>query len=159
MDFLKKYRFGILLTISVILLLFITYYMLWIHVPYTNYKNNNENIRNQIVETNNYEYDEYYNVYNSNQTYYIIKVKENDLSKYVVYNEKNELVFSYDKEVVAQKPCLNDFKERYKVDYTDIEFGYENSLLVYAIKYVGEDSVIYAFYNVETGEFIKGYRL
>lgn len=159
MDYLRKYRFGIIITISVILLLLISYYMIWVHVPYTNYKNNIGNIRDQIIETNDYEYDDYYNVYNSNQTYYILKVKENDTSKYVIYNEKNELVLSYDKEVVKQKVCLDDFKERYKVDYTDIELGYENSLLVYGVKYVGEDLAIYAFYDVETGEFIKGYRL
>lgn len=40
-----------------------------------------------------------------------------------------------------------------------IEIGYENEIFVYSLLYRGNNSLIYAFYGIDNGEFIKAYRI
>lgn len=49
--------------------------------------------------------------------------------------------------------------KRYKHTPDDIEIGYENEIFVYCLLYRGENSLIYAFYGIDDGEFIKAYRI
>lgn len=157
--FFRKHRFKIVITILVLLLIYVSFYTLWVHVPYTSKQNELTSIQEEICKENNYTYDDYFNEYNSRKTYYIIKVKKKKKTMYVVFNEKKEKVKSYSGKVVKKKDVRNLFQERYNVTPTKTEVAYENNRIVYCLTYKGKDSLIYAFYGIDDGEFIKAYRL
>ena len=90
--FLKRHRFKIIISILVFLFIYVSFYMLWVHVPYASRQNELTSIQKEICEKNNYTYDDYFNEYNSHKTYYIIKVKKKKKTMYVVFNEKKEKV-------------------------------------------------------------------
>lgn len=157
--FFRKHRFKIVITILVLLLIYVSFYTLWVHVPYTSKQNELTSIQEEICKENNYTYDDYFNEYNSRKTYYIIKVKKKKKTMYVVFNEKKEKVKSYSGKAVKKKDVRNLFQERYNVTPTKTEVAYENNRIVYCLTYKGKDSLIYAFYGIDDGEFIKAYRL
>lgn len=157
--FLKKHRFKIVISILVIILIYVSFYMLWVHVPYTTKRNELTSIQEEICQKNNYTYDNYFNEYNSHKTYYIIKVKDKKNTMYVVFNEKKEKIKSYSGKVVKKSDVNNLFQAKYNVTATKTEIAYENNRIVYCLTYKGKDSLIYAFYGIDDGEFIKAYKL
>ena len=158
-SFLIKHRFKIVISILVAILIFVSFYMLWVHVPYANHENELTNIRQEIIAENDYTYDDYFNAYNSKETYYILKVKVKKKTQYVVYNEKQKFIKKYQGKIAKEATCIDAFKEKYKQEPTSIEIGYENDIFVYSLTYQGKDSLIYAFYGLDNGEFIKAYQL
>ena len=90
---------------------------------------------------------------------YIIHAKKGEKQQYAVFDEKKKFIKSYSGDVVNQQECIDAFKEKYKQTPDDVEIGYENEIFVYSLLYRGEDSLIYAFYGVDSGEFIKAYRI
>ena len=48
---------------------------------------------------------------------------------------------------------------KYKVKPTKVEMDYENNKIVYYLMYKGKDSLIYAFYEIDNGDFVKAYKL
>ena len=57
------------------------------------------------------------------------------------------------------KYVLNAFKEKYKQEPSEVSVGYENEIFVYCLMYQGKDSLVYAFYGIDNGEFVKAYRI
>lgn len=157
--FLRKHRFKIIITLLLVVFIYVSFYMLWVHVPYATKQNELTRIQEEICLENDYVYDDYFHEYNSSQTYYIIKVKKKKKTFYAVFDEKQKKVAAYDGKIVKQKDVKAAFEEKYGVSSTKIEIGYENDKLVYCLTYKGKDILIYAFYGMDDGEFIKAYRL
>lgn len=133
--------------------------MLWVHVPYSKHKNELISVQQEIVDKNGYDSSDYFNQYNSDKSYYIIHGKKDDKEQYAVYSEKKKFIKSYSGEVVDKQVCIDAFKQKYNQTPDEIEIGYENEIFVYSLLYRGEDSLIYAFYGIDDGEFIKAYRI
>lgn len=108
---------------------------------------------------NNYDSADYFNRYDGEKSYYIIHAKKGKKEHYAVFNEKKKFIKSYSGDVVDQQECINAFKEKYKQEPDEIEVGYENEIFVYSLLYRGKNSLIYAFYGIDSGEFIKAYRI
>ena len=87
--FLRKHRFKIVLSLLIIILIYVSFYMLWVHVPYASRQNELTSIQEKICEDNHYTYDNYFNEYHSDKTYYVIKVKQKKKTLYAVFNEKS----------------------------------------------------------------------
>ena len=98
---MKKHLFRLSVIVLVIVLAVVSFYMLYVHVPYYNYHHGLDEIRNEICEKNNYEYLDYFNEYHGKETYYILKVKINDMEAYVAYNQKQELVDTYQGDIAS----------------------------------------------------------
>ena len=121
--------------------------MLWVHVPYSKHKNEITSIENVIVKENNYSNVKYFDRYNSDKSYYIIRATKGKKQQYAVFD------------VVDQQVCINAFKEKYKQEPSEVSVGYENEIFVYCLMYQGKDSLVYAFYGIDNGEFVKAYRI
>ena len=85
--FFRKHRFKIVLTFLVIVFVYICFYMLWVHVPYTKHKNDLVSIQEEICSQYHYDYDDYFNAYQNKKINYIVKVKNKKKTMYVVCNK------------------------------------------------------------------------
>lgn len=159
MKFLRRNRFNILIAFLILVFIIVSFYMLWVHVPYSRHKNDLAKIENEIVAENGYDSADYFNRYDGEKSYYIIHAKKGEKQQYAVFDEKKRFIKSYSGDVVDQQECIDAFKEKYKQTPDDVEIGYENEIFVYSLLYRGEDSLIYAFYGIDSGEFIKAYRI
>lgn len=133
--------------------------MLWVHVPYSQYHNGLEQIESQIIKENDYDEADYFYRYNGDKVYYIIHASRGEKQQYAVFNEKRKFIKSYSGEVVDKQQCIDAFEKKYKKTPDEVEIGYENEIFVYSLLYRGKDSLIYAFYGIDSGEFIKAYRI
>lgn len=160
----KKHIYRILVAILVVILLVVSFYMLWVHIPYYEHFNGLDEIRNQICEKNNYEYMNYFNEHRGKSVYYVLKVKIDDVPTYVAYDEKLKLVNSYQGEVIDQKIIKNAILKKYKKilkesDLGDIEIGYENERFVYCMKVQDNEKLMYIYYDISDGSFVKTYNI
>ena len=142
---MKKHTFIISVVVLVIILAVVSFYMLFVHVPYYQYHHQLDEIRNEICETNQYEYDDYFSEYRGKETYYIVK----DL----------KLVDTYQGEVADEAVVQKAIQDKYQVNIESMEIGYENERFVYYGRYQDEQSLLYVYYDLATGEFIKAVRL
>jgi len=159
MKFVRRHRFKFVVTFLVIVLIIVSFYMLWVKVPYTRHQNRLDSIRNTIINENEYIYQDYFNAYNSDQTYFILYVEEDEEKQYVVFDHQRQFITSYAGEVVTEESVLATFTENYEVEPTSIEVGFENERFVYCIKYREGDTLLFAFYSIDNGQFIKSYHL
>lgn len=157
--FFKRHRFKIVLSVLVVILVYVSFYMLWVHIPYVSKESELTQIQEQICKDNHYTYDHYFNEYHSDKTYYVIKVKKKNKKMYVVFNDQLEKIKSYSGKVAGKKYVKDEFIKKYKVEPSQVEFAYENNKIVYYLMYKGKDSLIYAFYEIDTGHFVKAYKL
>ena len=157
--FLRRHRFKIVLSFLVVLFIYVSFYMLWVHVPYASRQNELTYIQEKICKDNKYTYDDYFYEYNSDKTYYVMKVKKKKKTLYVAFNEKMEKVKSYSGKVVGKSVVKNAFIDKYHVKPDKVEMAYENNKIVYYLMYKGKDSLIYAFYEIDNGDFVKAYKL
>lgn len=116
-------------------------------------------IEQEIVAANDYDSSDYFNRYDGEKSYYIIHAKKGKKQQYAVFDEKKKFIKSYSGDVVNQQECIDAFKEKYKQVPDDVEIGYENEIFVYSLLYRGKESLIYAFYGIDNGQFIKAYRI
>jgi len=159
MKFVRRHRFKFVVTFLVIVLIIVSFYMLWVKVPYTRHQNRLDSIRNTIINENEYIYQDYFNAYNSDQTYFILYVEEDEEKQYVVFDHQRQFITSYAGEVVTEESVLATFTQSYEVEPTSIEVGFENERFVYCIKYREGDTLLFAFYSIDNGQFIKSYHL
>ncbi|WP_249030234.1 hypothetical protein [Tannockella kyphosi] len=156
---LRKHRFKILFSFVLVLVLGAFAFLYCVHIPYVENQSNLITIRNQILEDNQLVYDDYFYQYSDENIYYIIRVLQSDTSTYLVYDQYlNELdSFRYD---VKEESFIQEvFFSRYSVECGSIEVAYENERFVYFVKYTGEEGLIYAYYDLYSGQFIKGIQL
>lgn len=157
--FLRKHRFKIVLTILIIVFVYICFYMLWVHVPYMQHKNDLVSIQEEICDKYQYSYNGYFNEFQNNKTNYIVKVKKKKKSLYVVCNQKLKRIDTFEGKAISKKEVKDAFFNKYQVKATSIEIGYENDQFVYCLTYKGKDTLLYAFYSLDQGEFLKAYKL
>ena len=159
MDRLKKHTFIISVVVLVIILAVVSFYMLFVHVPYYQYHHQLDEIRNEICETNQYEYDDYFSEYRGKETYYIARVKIRGVTSYVAYNKDLTLVDTYQGSVADSKDVQQAIEQKYQIVIDDLEVGYENERFVYYGRYQEDESLLYVYYDLMSGEFIKAVRL
>ena len=154
---LKKYGFRITVILLVMILMISVFYVFAVHIPYSAHQNELNEIRNEICEANDYVYDGYFNKHNGMDVYYIMKVKVDDTSKYVCYNDELEYVASLEEPVADEANVLEDINEKYECHLESLDIGYENNKFVYTQKILGDSQLTYVYYSLETGEFVKAY--
>ena len=156
---MKKQTFIISVIVLVIILAVVSFYMLFVHIPYYQYHHGLDEIRNEICETNQYEYDDYFSEYRGKETYYIVRVKINGVVSYVAYNKDLTLVDTYQGSVADSKNVQQAIEQKYQIIIDDLEVGYENERFVYYGRYQENESLLYVYYDLMSGEFIKAVRL
>lgn len=159
MNGLKKQTFIISVIVLVIILAVVSFYMLFVHIPYYQYHHGLDEIRNEICETNQYEYDDYFSEYRGKETYYIARVKISGVTSYVAYNKDLALVDTYQGSVADSKDVQQAIEQKYQIVIDDLEVGYENERFVYYGRYQEDESLLYVYYDLMSGEFIKAVRL
>lgn len=159
MNRLKKQTFIISVIVLVIILAVVSFYMLFVHIPYYQYHHGLDEIRNEICETNQYEYDDYFSEYRGKETYYIARVKISGVTSYVAYNKDLVLVDTYQGSVADSKDVQQAIEQKYQIVIDDLEVGYENERFVYYGRYQEDESLLYVYYDLMSGEFIKAVRL
>ena len=150
MNRLKKQTFMISVIVLVIILAVVSFYMLFVHVPYYQYHHGLDEIRNEICETNQYEYDDYFSEYRGKETYYIVRVKINGVVSYVAYNKDLTLVDTYQGSVADSKNVQQAIEQKYQIVIDDLEVGYENERFVYYGRYQENESLLYVYYDLRT---------
>ena len=123
--------------------------MLWVHVPYTKHKNDLVSIQEEICSQYHHDYDDYFNAYQNKKINYIVKVKNKKKTMYVVCNKKLKKVDTFEGKTISKN----------QVNPRKVEIGYENDQFVYCLTYKGKDTLLYAFYSLDNGEFLKAYKL
>ncbi|MCD7949985.1 MAG: hypothetical protein LUG12_06995 [Erysipelotrichaceae bacterium] len=156
---MKNRTFIISTLILVIVLVVVTFYMLFVHVPYYNYTHNLDEIRNQICEDNNYEYLDYFSEYRGKSVYYMIKVNIDGEESYVAYDTDLNLVDTYQGDVVSKDDVLEKITEKYDIVLDDLEIAYENERFVYYGLYQDDEMLLYVYYDLSNGDFIKAVKL
>ena len=161
---MKKHKLTIIIVLLSIILMCVGFYTLFIHIPYYAYHNNLNNIKNYIVETNNYAYLDYFNEHRGKQVYYIIKVVKDGYPTYVAYDESLNLVDEYQGAYASATKVKESILKKYEGVYEEkdlgpLEIGYENGHFVYCTKVLQEDSIFYVYYDLDDGEFLKSYYL
>ena len=156
---MKKNVFIAIVSVLVIILIVVSFYMLNVHIPYYDYHNHLDHIRNNICEKENYEYKDYFFEYRGHDVLYVMKINVNDQDAYVVYDEDEEYVDSYQGKIADEKAVIKDIKKRYKVNVEHLDIAYDHSQFIYYAKYQDEDELIYFYYDLQTGEFIRAVQL
>lgn len=161
---MKKHLFRIILVFLIIVLAVVSFYMLWVHVPYYQYHHQLDEVRNEICENNHYEYMGYFTEHRGENVYYILKVKIDGVLSYVAYDQDKKLVNTYQGDVVDVEKVKSSIMEKYKDEVTkeDIEtldIGYENDKFVYYVKVQKNEQLIYIYYDLSTGHFLKAYKI
>ena len=156
---MKKQTFIISVIVLVIILAVVSFYMLFVHIPYYQYHHGLDEIRNEICETNQYEYDDYFSEYRGKETYYIARVKISGVTSYVAYNKDLALVDTYQGSVADSKDVQQAIEQKYQIVIDDLEVVYENERFVYYGRYQEDESLLYVYYDLMSGEFIKAVRL
>lgn len=154
---MKKYGFKISVVSLTILLCFVLFYMVIVHVPYYNYYNQLDIIRNEICEENNYEYDNYFYKHNGKEVYYILRIKLNNKQYYVAFDENKKQVDSLEAPFASENDVKKAIKEKFNEDVDTLEVGYENNKFVYCTKIMNTKNLTYVYYNLSNGEFVKSY--
>lgn len=161
---MKKHLYKIILVVLIIILAVVSFYMLWVHVPYYQYHHQLDEIRNEICETNQYEYMNYFTEHRGEKRYYILKVKINGVLSYVAYDRDKKLVDTYQGQIASEKSVKNAILKKYKKDLTakdvdKLDIGYENNKFVYYVKVQKESQLIYIYYDLSDGTFLKAYKI
>lgn len=156
---MKKNIFRISVVGLVIVLAIVSFYMFYVHVPYYQYHDNLAKIRNDICETNNYEYMDYFSEYRGKEVYYIVKIKVNNLPVYVAYNKDQELVNSFQKTIASEDVVKQAMESKYKVSVDKLDIGYENNKFVYYAMVQDDEHLYYMYYDLASGDFVKAYKL
>jgi len=156
---MKKHIFRISVVVLIIILGIVSFYMLFVHVPYYQHYHQLANVRNEICEKNYYEYMDYFYEYYGKETYYILKVKKNNVLTYVVHDKNGDLVESYQGDVAQEDVVRKAILEKYNVEIDNLEIAYENQKLVYYGKYQTKETLMYVFYDLVSGEFVKAVKL
>ncbi|WP_028044680.1 hypothetical protein [Candidatus Stoquefichus massiliensis] len=156
---MKKHVFQISVVLLIVILVVVSFYMLYIHVPYYNYHNNLNQIRNEICEQNNYEYKDYFSEYRGKHTYYMLKVNMNNVLSFVAYDQELKLVDTYQGNVADENAVKKEIKDKYNMDISQLEIGYENQRFVYYGRIQNDETLLYVYYDLSNGEFMKAVKL
>ena len=82
-------------------------------------------------------------------------MKINGIESYVAYDENLELVATYQGDVADEANVKEAIEQKYQFKPDRLEVGYENQKFVYYAKYQDEESLLYVYYRLSDGEFLK----
>ncbi|MCD7839975.1 MAG: hypothetical protein LUG46_05025 [Erysipelotrichaceae bacterium] len=156
---MKNRTFIISTVVLGIILVVVTFYMLFVHVPYYNYTHNLDEIRNQICEDNHYEYLDYFSEYRGKNVYYMLKVNIDGVKSYIAYDTDFNLVDTYQGDVASKDDVLEKISDKYDIVLDDLEIAYENERFVYYGLYQDDEMLLYVYYDLASGDFIKAVKL
>ena len=77
----------------------------------------------------------------------------------MAYNKDLALVDTYQGSVADSKDVQQAIEQKYQIVIDDLEVGYENERFVYYGRYQEDESLLYVYYDLMSGEFIKAVRL
>ena len=77
----------------------------------------------------------------------------------LAYNKDLALVDTYQGSVADSKDVQQAIEQKYQIVIDDLEVGYENERFVYYGRYQEDESLLYVYYDLMSGEFIKAVRL
>lgn len=149
---------SIILTSTIIVLAMILcsllFFIYTIHAPYTSYHSSIEAIKEEIIEEEHINYVKYFNAYNGEDTYYVIM------------NHRYCYVFSSSQRKIY-KELLNNLKiddvsnavDQSNYSKIHYEYGYENNTICGVYRLETDTTVEYRYYNLETGQLMKDYRM
>ena len=101
---------------------------------------------------------DYFSEYRGKSKYYMLKVKIDGVESYVAYDTKQKLVDTYQGDIADEKSVKKAILDKYKVN-VDLEIAYENQRFVYYGRVQDKESLLYVYYDLSNGEFIKAVRL
>ena len=106
----------------------------------------------------------YFTEHRGEKRYYILKVKINGVLSYVAYDRDKKLVDTYQGQIASEKNVKNAILKKYKKDLTakdvdKLDIGYENNKFVYYVKVQKESQLIYIYYDLSDGTFLKAYKI
>lgn len=161
---MKKHMYKIIIVFLVGILAVVSFYMLWVHVPYYQHHHGLDEIRNQICEENNYVYDDYFFEHHGQSVYYILRIKINGSSSYVAYDKDLNYVAMYQGQIADVQTIQEAILKRYPDDVTseDIEsldVAYENNMFVYYVKIQNKKQLLYLYYHIDDGSFMKAIKI
>ncbi|MCD8027611.1 MAG: hypothetical protein LUF02_02890 [Erysipelotrichaceae bacterium] len=156
---MKNRTFIISTIVLGVILVVVTFYMLFVHIHYYNYTHNLDEIRNQICEDNHYEYLDYFSEYRGKSVYYMLKVNIDGVESYVAYDTDMNLVDIYQGDVVSKEEVLEKITNKYDVVLEDLDIAYENERFVYYGLYQDDEMLLYVYYDLSSGDFIKAVKL
>ena len=156
---MKKHVFQITVVTLIVVLAIVSFYMLYVHIPYYQYHHGLDEIRNEICEKNQYEYKGYFDQYNGADKYYIARVNIDGVLSYVAFNEKQELIDTYQGPIADENDIKKAIESKYEIQFNQLDVGYENNKFVYWSKYQDESSLMYIYYDLASGEFVKAVQL
>ena len=156
---MRKHVFITTVSILVVILVIVSFYMLNVHIPYYKHNHQLDELRNEICETNHYEYMDYFFEYRGKEVLYVMKVKINDVESYVAYNHDKKLVDVYQGPVANQDNVLKAIEKKYKVQIDNLDIAYDQSKFIYYAKYQDKDTLMYFYYDLKTGDFIRTVQL
>ena len=87
------------------------------------------------------------------------ELKISGVTSYVAYNKDLALVDTYQGSVADSKDVQQAIEQKYQIVIDDLEVGYENERFVYYGRYQEDESLLYVYYDLMSGEFIKAVRL
>lgn len=156
---IKKYSFLLAFISLCLFFLLIISYMLWIHKPNVEYKDYLNSALNNIVENTNLSYGDYFYKYIDKETYYITLMNDDNTNVLTSSDAEYNEVDRYNGTVVKSEVIYDNFYNKYNVEANSVEIGYQDGRFFYFAKYASEKVLIYAFYDLRTGEFTKGQQL
>ncbi len=152
---MKKNLFYVYFILLIVLLVFVAFYMLFIHIPYYNHEKDVNDKIQKIIDKEGYVYSSYSNEYRGYETLYIARVKDDDVYKYVAYDDKLVFVDEFSQDPVHKNSIKLKIKDKYGFEPDYIEVGYENDQFVYYASFQTKNSLLYVYYSIENGEFLK----
>lgn len=155
----KRHRFKIVFSFVLCVTISLFAFLYCVHIPYIEHQTDLLTIRNRFLEENQYVYDDYFYQYNDNLTLYMIRVIKSDVSTYLVFDQYLNELDSFKYEEKGKDFVEEVFFTRYELECESIEIVYEDDRFVYFAKYSGEEGLIYAFYDLYSGQFIKSVQL
>lgn len=156
---LKQYFYIILFTSLVIVFLFVFSYMKWIHTPYVAYQTESDNVLSMVIHNHDYVYQNYFYKYVGNDIYYVGYFLDEDRKIYIAFDQDGNELNQYISSIVEPDVIYQQFFDKYNVSPQSIDIGYEDGKFFYFVKYADGNVLIYAYYDLRTGEFTKGQQL
>lgn len=155
----EKYGYAILFSFIVAIFLLTASYMRIIHLPYVDNATNLKSIRDSIIVNSGDVYKNYFYKFIGEDIYYITML-EDETSNYLLVSDSNlKSVDTYVGTVKDVDFIEEVFYNKYGVSAMSIDIGYQDGKFFYFAKYVSTDILIYAYYDLRTGEFTKGQQL
>lgn len=153
------FKGNLLIVILVVIFVFLSFYVFEVHIPYSSHQDDLNNAREAILKKYKYHYGGSFYQYNGASTYYIMSIKNKNTKYYGAFDEKYNLVDTYNGKLAGNTAVANAIYKKYKLHVHDIHICYEDGAFMYYVKYQSNNNLYYFFYSIDHAAFIKSYNL